>query len=104
MAARRHKTLAGAGVPLMRQYQDAGLDMMPEKATFGGRFKVFKGQNDGFLEEIRLYHRKDGLIVRENDDAISAVRYASMMKRHGVSTHGLNTFYREIEYPRASVA
>src|SRR5262249_27846709 len=58
----RQQTLAGAGVPLMRQYADAGLDMMSEPATFedgsnsveagiqmmidrmrGGRFKIFKG-------------------------------------------------------------
>ena len=67
----RNQTLAGAGVPLMRQYADAGLDMMHEAASFptratasrqacklmldrmrGGRLKVFKGQNEGWLEEI----------------------------------------------------
>jgi hypothetical protein len=96
----RNATLAGAGLPLMRQYADAGLDMMHEHATFadggnsveagvlemadrmrGGRWKVFKGQNDAWLEEYRMYHRKDGLLVKEGDDAISASRYGLMMLR-----------------------
>jgi phage terminase large subunit-like protein len=110
-------TLAGAGVPLMRQYADAGLDMMFEKATFedggmsveagvqemhdrmrGGRWKVFRGQNDGWLEEYRLYHRQDGLLVKENDDALSASRYALMMRRHGQTDRGRASFNRVIEY------
>jgi phage terminase large subunit-like protein len=113
----RNATLAGAGVPLMRQYADAGLDMMHEKATFedggmsveagvqemhdrmrGGRWKVFRGQNDGWLEEYRLYHRQDGLLVKENDDALSASRYALMMRRHGQTDRGRASFNRVIEY------
>jgi phage terminase large subunit-like protein len=119
----RNQTLAGAGVPLMRQYQDAGLDMMHEKATFedggmsveagvqemhdrmrGGRWKVFKAQNDEWFEEYRLYYRKDGLLVKENDDALSASRYALMMRRHGQTDRGRTSFNRTIEYPRSSVA
>jgi hypothetical protein len=117
----RQQTLAGAGIPLARQYVDAGLDMCTEKATFedggvwvvaviaamhdrlrGGRWKVFKGQNDAWLEEYRLYHRRDGLIVKEADDAISASRYALMMLRRGQSQHGVNQFNREIAYPQVS--
>ena len=107
----------------MRQYKDAGLDMMSDHATFedgsmsveagvqemhdrmrGGRWKVFKGQNDEWLEEYAMYHRKDGLLVKEGDDAISASRYALMMRRYGKSTVGLASFNREIIYPRASIA
>jgi hypothetical protein len=107
----------------MRQYADAGLDMMHEAACFedgtrsleagvaemhdrmrGGRFKVFRGQNEGFLEELSMYHRKDGLIVPENDDAISAARYGCMMKRYGRSDAGRASFNREIIYPRHNVA
>jgi phage terminase large subunit-like protein len=96
----RNQTLAGAGVPLMRQYESAGLDMMPDAAKFedggnsveagiqmmidrmrGERWKVFRGQNDGWLEEYRMYHRKDGLLVKIDDDAISASRYGMMMLR-----------------------
>ena len=118
----RQQTLAGAGVPLMRQYRDASLDMMHEKATFedggvsveagvaemhdrmrGGRWKVFKGQNDGWLEEYRLYYRKDGLLIKENDDALSASRYALMMRRFGQSDRGRASFHREIQYPNLGI-
>ena len=46
-----------------------------------GRFKVFRHLNDWF-EEFRFYHRKDGLIVRERDDLMSATRVGTMMLRH----------------------
>jgi hypothetical protein len=41
---------------------------------------VFRGLSDWF-EEYRLYHRKDGLIVKLADDLLSATRYALMMRR-----------------------
>jgi Terminase RNaseH-like domain len=117
----RRRELAGAGVPLMQQYADAGLDMMFDHAQFedgtvsveaglmemadrmrGGRWLVFKGQNDGWLEEYRLYHRDaDGRVVDENDDAISASRYGLMMRRFGRS--GQWNFYKPIEYPRSGI-
>lgn len=46
-----------------------------------GRFKVFSHLSEWF-EEFRLYHRKDGLIVKEYDDLMDATRYAVMMLRH----------------------
>lgn len=89
----------GSGMELAKLYGAQGLSMIAEKATFedgkngveagitdmlermqSGRLKVFAHLNDWF-EEFRLYHRKDGLIVKENDDLISATRYAIMMKR-----------------------
>jgi phage terminase large subunit-like protein len=114
----KRATLEGAGIPLMRQYADAGLDMMHEHAQFedggvsveaglmemadrmrGGRWKVFKGQNDAWLEEYRLYHRDaDGRVVAENDDAISASRYGLMMRRHARVAGWKSRFYRPIEY------
>jgi len=88
-----------AGENLSKQYRDQGLNMLPERATFEdgsnsveaglmemldrmltGRFKVFKTCG-AFLEERRIYHRKDGKVVKERDDVISAARYAVMMKR-----------------------
>ena len=101
---------------LMQQYQDAGLDMMFSHACFedetvsveaglmemadrmrGDRWKVFEGQNDNWLEEYRLDHRdRDGRVVAENDDAISASRYAMMMRRHGRSA--ANDFFKPIDY------
>lgn len=88
-----------AGTNLATQYGDQGMNMLPERATFEdgsnsveaglmemlgrfetGRLKVFRTCG-AFLEERRLYHRKDGKIVKERDDVISAARYAIMMKR-----------------------
>lgn len=48
-----------------------------------GKFKVFNTCHK-FLQEMKLYHRKDGKIIDRSDDMISAARYASlMMGRHG---------------------
>ena len=44
------------------------------------RLKIFKNQSK-LLEELRMYHRKDGKIVPANDDVISAMRYAVMSLR-----------------------
>ena len=46
-----------------------------------GRFRVFNTLYDWF-EEFRLYHRKDGKIVKIRDDLMSATRYAEMRLRH----------------------
>lgn len=89
----------GSGEQLAVQYRAQGLKMLPERATFDdgtngveagisdmlqrmetGRWKVFRTCQN-WLEEFRLYHRKDGKIVKERDDVISASRYALMMKR-----------------------
>lgn len=91
----------GSGEQLASQYRTQGLDMLPERATFedgtngveagvmdmldrmqSGRWKVFSHLVDWF-EEFRLYHRKDGLIVKLQDDLMSASRYGLMMKRFG---------------------
>jgi hypothetical protein len=45
-----------------------------------GRFKVFSHLSEWF-DEFRLYHRKNGLIVKERDDLLSATRMALMMLR-----------------------
>lgn len=89
----------GSGEPLKDQYEKQGLTMCQDKATFEdgsngveagvmemldrmktGRWKVFSTCG-GWLQEFRLYHRVDGLIVKERDDRISASRYAMMMRR-----------------------
>src|SRR5437879_10926112 len=58
---------------------EAGLmDLLDRMQT--GRFKVFRHLNDWF-EEFRLYHRKDGKVVKEADDLMAATRYALMMLR-----------------------
>lgn len=89
----------GSGDQLAALYKAQGLKMLPERATFEdgssgveagvaemlermqtGRFKVFAHLAD-WLEEFGLYHRKEGLIVKEHDDLLCASRYAIMMKR-----------------------
>lgn len=89
----------GSGEAIAEQYRRQGLNMLDERATFEngssgleagvsemlermqtGRWKVFDHLEDWFAE-FRLYHRKDGLIVKQNDDRLAAVRYGMMMKR-----------------------
>jgi phage terminase large subunit-like protein len=92
-----------AGPQLAKQYRDCGVLMRPENAKFPldarapaisrisveagiaemltrmqtGRWKVFK-HLEQWLDEFRLYHRKDGHLVKIRDDTISASRYALM--------------------------
>jgi hypothetical protein len=49
-----------------------------------GRFKVFSHLKDWF-DEWRMYHRKDGQVVKMMDDLMSATRYAVMMRRHATT-------------------
>ncbi len=89
----------GSGEQLANLYRTQGLKMLPARATFEdgtngleagvadmldrmqtGRLKVFAHLEEWF-EEFELYHRKDGLIVKEHDDLLSATRYALMMRR-----------------------
>jgi phage terminase large subunit-like protein len=115
----RNQTLAGAGTPLKQQYADAGLDMLFNHSTFpdgstsveagvlmmadrmrGERWKVFRGQNEAWLEEFRTYHRDiNGMLVRKNDDAISASRYGLMSLRHGRTDSEKANFTRPLVYP-----
>lgn len=48
-----------------------------------GRLRVFKTLLDWF-EEFRLYHRKDGQVVKLRDDLMSATRYGIMMVREAL--------------------
>lgn len=82
----RRDTQEGAGIALASQFTAQGLGMLPDHAQFEdksgsveaglmlmldrmqtGRFKVFRHLSDWF-EEFRLYHRKDGKVVKINDD------------------------------------
>lgn len=89
----------GSGLQLAKQYRTGGMHTHPTHVTFEdgsigveagimemltrmreGRFKVFSTCTM-WLGERSLYHRKDGLIVKLNDDLISASRYAMMGRR-----------------------
>ena len=90
----------GSGKQLTEQYREQGVEMLSQHATFENgsngveegifelfgrfttnRFKVFSQCHEWF-EELRLYHRKNGKIVKERDDLLSATRYALMMLRY----------------------
>jgi hypothetical protein len=105
----------GSGIALAEQYRALKLPMLWENAKFEdvpehqpggvqshsrtsveagviamltrmqqGTFKVFSHLED-WLSEFRRYHRKDGKIVKEYDDAISASRYAFMDIRYATT-------------------
>jgi len=97
----------GSGKSLTEQYRAEGVNMTREhfsnppqqgqKEGSGGnsveagiqemytrfmtnRLKIF-GNQGKLLEELRMYHRKDGKIVAKHDDVISSLRYAVMSVR-----------------------
>ena len=104
----------GSGDQLAAQYRLQGLQMLPFRATFEDgtsgveagiaemldrmqtdRLKVFSNLND-WWEEFRTYHRKDGLIVKQNDDLMAATRYAVMMRRNAAVQ------FTKVEQPQRS--
>ena len=118
----RRETLEGAGIALAQQYKAQGLNMLMDHAQFedgsvsveaglmamlsrmqSGQFKVFDHLND-WWDEFRLYHRKDGKVVKEGDDLMSATRYAVMMLRHASTKAAYDSFRRKIVYPKISIA
>ena len=58
---------------------EAGIMEMQDRMRTG-KFKVAKHLSD-WWEEYRMYHRKDGLIVKKRDDLLSASRVGVMAKR-----------------------
>jgi Terminase RNaseH-like domain len=93
----------GSGEALAAQDRMQSLNMLADRATFEeggsgveagvigmldrmqtGRLKVFSNLSDWFAEK-RHFHRKDGKIVRERDDLLSAIRDAVMMLRYAES-------------------
>lgn len=94
-----HQRDKGSGDALSKSYKDQGLAMLPHHSTFEdgsnsteagivrmsdrfttGRLKVASHLSDWF-EEYRMYHRKDGLIVKLRDDLLSATRVGIMSLR-----------------------
>lgn len=92
----------GSCEQLCHQYRDHGLNMIsepaayPDKRGYGveagiiemlermqtGRFKV-NANLAQWWEEFRIYHRKDGQIVKQREDLLCATRYGIMMLRYG---------------------
>jgi phage terminase large subunit-like protein len=93
----------GSGEPVKNLYKQFGLRMMAEPATHanlkgsaatsleGGVQEIDARERHGkwkvqrscinYFEERRLYHRRDGEIVRLRDDTLAAARYGAMMRR-----------------------
>lgn len=89
----------GSGETLASQYKKHGVNMWAKHAHFSdgsisteaaimdmqermttGRFKV-GADLEPWFQEFRLYHRKDGQIVKENDDLLSATMKGIMSLR-----------------------
>jgi phage terminase large subunit-like protein len=111
----------GSGEQLAQQYRNLGVNTLVDKATHPpadgqkegeggngveagisemlermqtGRWKVFT-TCAAWLAEFRMYHRKDGLIVKKNDDVISASRYGMMMLRYAITEPKITAFTRQ---------
>ena len=61
---------------------EAGITALLERMQTG-RLRVFEHCRL-WAEESNLFHRKDGVIVKEHDDLMAATRYALMSLRHAV--------------------
>lgn len=91
------QTEKSGGETLAAQYRKLGLRMLGAQARFEdggnsveagvmdmlnrmqtGRLRVAAHLGEWF-DEFRMYHRKDGRLVKEHDDVLSATRYALMM-------------------------
>lgn len=120
----------GSGVSYCQQYRDEGANMLPKPfsnpsedgkggkavnpgltamhtAMVEGRFKVFSNLQDWFAE-FRTYHMKPNRsgtveIVKENDDLMSATRYAFMSARYAISTKNTYEAYIPDEWQDAEV-
>jgi phage terminase large subunit-like protein len=90
----------GSGEEQKELYAQEGWKMLPEKATWptgsnsveqglvelyqamdDGKLKVFSHLGDFFAEKLNYHRDESGHIVKINDDIISALRYAWMMRR-----------------------
>lgn len=111
-----YQTEKGSGKSQKSYYESAGFEMLAEHATWPdggnsleqgvmelydrfktGRLVVFDTCGD-LLDELMQYHKdENGKFVKIADDAISAVRYAYMMRRFAVSKYELDHAYEEYD-------
>ena len=100
----KRETQEGAGQALAVQFRNQGLNMMHTFTCFdnemgeknntsleaglmmmfdmfsSGRLKIFSDLRE-LLEELSMYHRKEGRVVKEREDTICVLRYILMMRR-----------------------
>lgn len=113
----------GSGKQLAQLYREAGLEMLSEHAQFPddrgfgleagllemydrmqtGRLKVFLPSVEWF-DEFRTYHRKDGIVVKERDDLLSATRYMMMCIRFALPGEAAPKSYDRYSKIRKRVA
>jgi hypothetical protein len=116
------QTDKNSGRPMAELYREHGVNMLPQpftnppspgqregqggngveigniamlEAMQAGRFKVFNTCRD-WMEEKRLYHRKDGKLVKVRDDLLAASRYAFQSLRFAdirPESHGARKIY-----------
>ena len=123
----------GSGVQLAQQYRDLGVSMLvkhfsnpPVEGELNGnnsveagisellqrfesgRLQIFKSCHET-LEELRLYHRKNGKVVPIKDDLLSSMRYAALsIQRFGEQMEGKTSFRKygfdkKIEYSNMGI-
>src|SRR5262249_25089081 len=83
------------------------MDLFPSRLAMldrmrTGKLRVFKEHLD-WWEEFRLYHRKDGKVVKEGDDLLCATRYALMSLRFASTQAHADKWRRPIEYPKLGI-
>ncbi|MHB1328532.1 MAG: terminase large subunit domain-containing protein, partial [Gemmatimonadales bacterium] len=113
-----NETAQANGEALKKQYTEQGVNMLPERAQYDdtrgnsveagiqdlltymitGRFHVFD-HLEMWFEEFRLYHRKDGKIVKEHEDLMAATRYGHIMRDKGCSA----PFKQKLVYPKTGI-
>tara|TARA_R100000664_G_scaffold20088_1_gene29306 strand:+ start:748 stop:2193 length:1446 start_codon:yes stop_codon:yes gene_type:complete len=123
----------GSGIQLAQQYRDLGVYMLaehfknpPVDGALNGNNSVEAGISSLLqrmetsrlhifescvetLEEMRLYHRKNGKVVAIKDDLLSAMRYGALSVERFGERMKTKTLYRkygfdkEIEYSNAGI-
>jgi phage terminase large subunit-like protein len=107
-----------SGLTTKALFEEEGVNMLPDHATFEdgksgleagvlemndrimtGRLKV-SSACEPLIEEMEMYHRQGGKIVKLDDDLISAARYALMMRRFGALSGGEVRFPKLVGGPR----
>ena len=106
-----------AGSALANSYIEDGWNMLPEMASWptggnsvelgivqlyramdDGKFKVFSHLSGFFAEKMNYHRDENGNIVKVQDDILSAVRYAWMMRRFAVQKGSIGKPHKKIEF------
>jgi phage terminase large subunit-like protein len=106
-----------AGAAVKQSYVEDGWTMLPDHATWpsggnsvelglvelyramdDGKFKVFSHLSDFFAEKLNYHRDENGHIVKVQDDIISAVRYAWMMRRYAVQKGSIGQSFKPIQF------